>query len=61
MCYVYFEGKVVILIIKYKNKTEKIWKAVQIEWRELISQRKDKERKNMDSEKEWKLLTEKTC
>ena len=29
-----------------------------IEWKELISQKRDKEKKSMDSEKEWKLLTE---
>lgn len=31
-------------------------RSVQV-WRELISQRKDKEKENMASEKEWKLLT----
>lgn len=53
MCYVYFDSKVIIFI-----NGKKIVKGGAIEWKELISQKRDKEKKSMDSEKEWKLLTE---
>ena len=52
MCYVYFESKIIIFI--NGKKFERRCK----EWKELISQKRDKEKKSMDSEKEWKLLTE---
>ena len=55
MCYVYFESKIIIFI--NGKKFERRCK----EWKELISQRKDKERKNMVSEREWRRLTEETC
>lgn len=53
MCYGYFDSKVIIFI-----NGKKIVKGGAIEWKELISQKRDKEKKSMDSEKEWKLLTE---
>lgn len=38
------------------------WKAGVFQWvKELINQRKDKEKKSMDSEREWKQLMVEKC